>query len=73
MEPVGTGLSAGFKAVQPKEESEGVVGEIVISIVLALGLILGSHQLSKNNDQGPPPCQNGGSGCGFGGGGGGGF
>lgn len=48
------------------------MGEIVISIILALGLILGAHKMSgRNNDQGPPNCT--GSGCGFGGGGGGGF
>jgi hypothetical protein len=44
---------------------------IVISIVIALGLLIGSQQLSKNNDQGPPNCT--GSGCGLGGGGGGAF
>lgn len=41
--------------------------EVVISIMMALGLYFGQHQL---ND-GPPNCT--GSGCGLGGGGGGGF
>jgi hypothetical protein len=47
--------------------------EIVWGILIALGLLIGQHQLSKNQEQGPPPCQNGGSGCGLGGGGGGAF
>ena len=48
------------------------MGEIVISIILALGLMLGAHKLSGNQETGPPPnCS--GSGCGLGGGGGGAF
>ena len=46
--------------------------EIVISLLIALGLAIGQHQLHRSQDQGPPP-QCTGSGCGFAGGGGGGF
>lgn len=42
--------------------------EIIWTILMALGIWEGQHQLT---DQGPPPCQ--GSGCGLGGGGGGAF
>lgn len=46
---------------------------VVISILLALGLLLGQHELHKGSQQqqSPPNCT--GSGCGLGGGGGGGF
>ena len=48
------------------------MGDIVISIVLALSLWFGEHKVMGNQEQGPPPnCT--GSGCGLGGGGGGGF
>lgn len=48
------------------------MGEIIISLLIALGLTIGQHQMHKSQDQGPPPnCT--GSGCGLGGGGGGGF
>ena len=41
------------------------MGEIVISIILALGLLFGAHKLAGNQEQGPPPnCT--GAGCGTG-------
>ena len=48
------------------------MGEIVMSLLLALGLAFGTHKvMGKQQQQSPPNCQ--GSGCGLGGGGGGAF
>jgi len=45
--------------------------EIIITLLIALGLAIGQHQMHKNQDQGPPPCN--GQNCCCGGGGGGAF